>query len=215
MLNTTKSLPCLVVALFLTVLLTGCGTSVWEREFQPLATPAAAAISTEALPTEALPADALITVREAGWGRLMEFRINLAERIRESDMHGVDWLAANRDVYKAALMRALQISEPADRVTLLGSSDFRSVYRLDGNDSRLEEFGRSVGANRVFWASSPARTRTGQESINDQTFATGNGAFDRRLDNRRAGITDVPAAFVPMAAQRNETAWLVYYLRIR
>ncbi len=210
MFSVTKSLPSLAIALLLTVLLTGCGPSVWEREFQTLATPAAAA-----LPTDPPAADAPTLVREASWGRLMEFRINLAERIRESEMHGADWLAANQEVYKTGLLRALQIQEPADRVTLLGSSDFRSVDRLDGNDGHLEEFARSIGANRVFWTFSLTQARIQQKSINDQVFGTDNGALNRRVDNRRVGITDVSAPFIPMPVQRNETAWLVYYLRIK
>lgn len=210
MFSVTKTLFCLSAALFSGVFLTGCGPSVWERQFQPLAAPTAAAIS-----AEPQPSDAFITVGEASWGRLMEFRINLAERIRESDMQGADWLAANREVYKAGLMRALQISEPADRVTLLGSSDFGSVDRLDGNDSRLEEFGRAIGANRVCWAFSLTQLRAKQQSINDRVFGAESGQFNRRLDNRALSTADFSAPFTPMVVQRTETNWLVYYLRIQ
>ena len=210
MFSVTRSLPFIAAIVLWAVLLTGCGPSVWEREFQPAATPTVAAIS-----ADSLPADSPVTVREASWGRLMEFRINLAERIRESNMHGADWLAANRDVYTAGIIRVLQITEPADRVTLLGSSDFRSVDRLDGNDSRLEEFGRSIGANRVFWAFSLTQARAKQQSINDQVFGADSGQFDRRLNNRGLGTADFSTPFTPMAVQRNETAWLVYYLRIQ
>jgi hypothetical protein len=185
--------------------LTGCGASAWERSFQPLAA------ERPALAT--LDEASRVTVREVPWERLMDFRSQLAAEIRSSDVPPEEWTAERQLAAKSQLLRALQVTQSPDRVTVVGSSEFKSTAKLSSSDAELATFARSIGANTVVCSSIFTRTRqtVQQESYNEYRW----GSVDRGRDGRRRYYNETSTTFVPVVVDADEFAWVAYFLSIR
>lgn len=191
-----------IVLLVGLVALSGCSsTPVWEEHYR-------------GVEPGTHPETASVVVREVPWSRLDEALREIEADRAASDEHPDEWPRERLLAERAQLLTALQISEPAERVEVLGRSVFRSTRPVDPEDGSLEKFARSIGADYAVWAAHYEGTRQVRrtEPVQHHGFSTGVSFGSRRgtMVSPWYGTT-----FVPVTVEEDEHAWLVYYLKVR
>jgi hypothetical protein len=191
------------VFIFLLLILSaasGCSTSLWEREYAGHRV------------TEPKPApDAPVRLREVPWDRVDAAMQALRTKLAASDKHFDEWPADQKNNAKASLLTALQISEPADSITVLGRSDFRTTTPLKPNDGELEAFARKLGATTVVYSS----TYLGKADRIVHEWMMGSGGWWDDPWHRDSSYlsSEMRTTSVPIRIQSDELAWRVFYLR--
>lgn len=183
----------------------GCAASPWESEYRPSGTSTAAVAATT---------DGPVRIREVPWERIQATLQRLdADRIA-SDIHPDEWDQDRKDRAKAELLRGLQISEDPGRVEILGRSDFRSTDTLvrPGEDAELLRFARKVGATTVIWSSSYVGKADVVRSEPVTEWRSGSWS-PRHGDHSSRTYSENSTIWVPIVVQRDERAWMAYFLR--
>ncbi|MBL8764674.1 MAG: hypothetical protein JNM07_10440 [Phycisphaerae bacterium] len=194
-----------IVLLLAPGIVPGCSPSLWESEFK-----------SNGAPAPPLARDAAVRLREVPWERLQGALGELRAQVASSDVHPDDWSPAQRADAHARLLRGLQITSDPAAVQVLGRSEFRTTSRVRPSDPQLEQFARRVGATTVIWTS----TYTGkadsieQEPVNEWRTGT---ITDRLNRERRADAfySDNATIWIPVVVQKDEYAWMAYFLRER
>ena len=192
----------LLISIVMLTALSGC-TNVWQQSYQPY----------HGAPALTSPNE--VTVREIPWQRMEAALQEQEEMLAQSDVHWEEWTEEQRNEANSKLLRALQISDDPDRVTLMGVSSFRTTDRITPWDGKLAEFAKQKGAHYAVWAN---RYRGKAETIVTQTVwsdstdyityedATGE---DRRATRQRSTSTDIP-----LVVEKNETGYTAFFLRV-
>lgn len=194
------------VAMAALVMLGGC-SSVWERSYE----------SRVGVSASALPARTDVTVREVPWSRVEEVLRELSAWWEQSDVPYEEWPAEKKHEADAKLLRALQVSEPAEQVQVVGRSSFKTVERVRPHAGQLEKFARSIGADTAIWAS---RYVGKSERVESQPMYSSGYRhvqyYDTRAKKYRSRLEyEDWTTYVPVVVEADETAWVVYYLRHR
>lgn len=191
-----------LLALALTLTLAGC-TNVWQESYQPY----------HGAP--ALASNDQVTVREIPWQRMEEALREQEELLASSDVHWEDWSDEQRREANSKLLKALQISDDPDRVTLVGVSSFRTTDKVTPWDGKLESFARKRGAHYAVWANrylgkaEAIVTRTVWSDSNDHISYENNAGDDRRASRHRSS-----SAEIPIVVEKDETGYTAFFLRI-
>jgi len=182
--------------------LTGCA-SPWERSFDP-------AVDTAAFePTER------VVIRRVPWGRLNTTLSELESARAANDIHPDEWTPEMRAEEKAELVRVLQLSEDPEDVLILGRSVFRSTSNVDILGGGLSAFARSIGADYAIWST----TSLGLTERVEHEPVTRHGWTSRRY-RRGDGYVEYDylpyheTMYVPVVVAREQSAWVVYYVRV-
>jgi hypothetical protein len=196
------------VVLLAGVILGGC-QSTWERAFEPER-------GFVSLTYPEGEGGHEVVVRRVPWERL---RIGLEgiERSRaESDVHPDDWSEQRRLAERAELLRTLHVDREPEEVVLLGRSQFKSTWRISPDDGSLARFARSIGADYAIWSN---RSVGKAQRIEHRSVPTDSYSTIRYYDKdsgkyRTATRHTFSTTQVPVAVWRDETAFVVYYLRL-
>lgn len=189
--------------------LAGCQASPWKENFAPTGDAAATLAPTAA-----------VELRQVPWERLQAFLQQMEAENARSDVNPADWPAEKRLATKAALLRALQVSEDPATVDVLGRSDFRTTDRIspDAADAAdLQKVAREFGADRVVWS----RRFVGksetivQEPITSYSSGTAWGTGNRKNNNRSVYYSESSTTWVPLRITADEYAYVAYFLRVR
>lgn len=191
----------------------GCsGPSAWEQAFVPGSDSAMVAG----------PRDKASPVRLRGipWDRMQGTLAELRADAGASNTHPDDWSAAQKLAAKDKLLRGLQFGVDADRVEIVGRSEFRTTETIipDGSDRRgLEEFARKIGATDVVWAS---RVLGKTEKVVDRPVTSyGHGTFWGSYRDRDQwwsdGYSDSRTTWVPVRVPADETGFVAFFLLTR
>lgn len=192
-------LACLIASASASVF--GCA-SAWERSF-------------ESAPGEASfePAERVM-IRRVPWDRLAAALESIESARAASDTHPDEWPPERQAAEKAELVTALQLSEPPGKVSILGRSVFRSSADIEIFDGSLSSFARSIGADYAIWST----TYIGKAERVEHEPVTRTGWSGRRY-RRGVGSTDdgyisfPETIYIPVVVERDQFAWLVYYVR--
>lgn len=194
----------LLGALF--TLLTGC-VNPWADHFEPLAG------ATLATLRDSPP----IEIRRVPFERVDEALDDLEQEVIDSDVPPAEWSQDQRGARKGFLLRALQVTDEPDDVTILGRSVFRSVDPDVGpSDGELRRFAESIGATHVVWTNrfEGKRQVVTRRPVTSFGYRGGfYGYWGECRGPRRFGYTTT--TYVPVVIEADEFAWLAYYLRIR
>jgi hypothetical protein len=183
--------------------LAGCEASPWERGYEA---------SGAASPPRGKGAP--VVLREVPWERLRATLEELnAERIA-SDIHPDEWSGQQKEAAHARLLRGLQVSADPRTVEVLGRSAFNTTWAVRPGDGELEGFARSRGATMVVWSS----TYVGKADVIEKEPVTGwSTGTDRHRGPdgkwRSETSTHDSTIWVPVAVQKDEHAWMAYFLR--
>ncbi len=188
--------------LSVTLALAGC-SNVWQESYQPF------------VGVPELDSQSRVTVREIPWRRMESALREQEEMLAQSDVHWEEWSDEQRREANGKLLKALQISDDPERVTLVGVSSFRTTDRVTPWDGSLAEFARQQGAHYAVWAdrylgkAETIVTRTVWSDSNDYiTYEDATGE-DRRASRRRSTSTDVP-----LVVEKDETGYTAFFLRV-
>ncbi len=182
----------------------GCASNVWEDTF----------LAARPVPAVEDPQPGAVVVREVPWQRIEAALLELEQEIAASDMHPDEWPAERKREADAKLLRALQFSEPAADLVILGRSDFASTSPIDPRDGSLAEFAAEIGADYAVWS----RTYRGkadrviQEPVttySDETIRYRGRDGRRRTETLSSSST----TWVPLVVARDEWAWVAFFVR--
>lgn len=181
----------------------GCGGSAWESSYE------------SAVVAPPLDERAPVIVREVPWQRVDATLAELEAQRAASDVHVDEWTSEQKDAAKERLLRGLQVSADPASVTVLGRCVFRTTAALRASDDELVRFARRVGATMVVWS----RTYVGKAEVIEQApvteWRTGTERYrDERGRRRTDTFTNDATIWVPVAVQRDEHAWVAYFLRV-
>lgn len=183
-------------------LLTGC-TNVWSGGYRPYETAAK------------LPTGTPVTVREIPWERMESALREQEELVAASDVHVDEWTREQRLEANAKLLRALQVSDDPESVSLIGVSSFRTTNAVRPWDGQLEEFARERGAHYAIWAdrylgkAETIVTRTVWSDSTDFISYEDSTGEDRNATRQRSTSTSVP-----MVVEQDETGFTAFFLRV-
>jgi hypothetical protein len=188
----------LFVLLAFLVVLQGCSTSPWEREFVGVQ------------PAAPVDTSGSVSVREVPWERLQKGLEDLHQQAVSSDVPESEWPEDRRAAAKAHLLRTLQVSQDPAQVTVVGRSEFRTTRALrPQRDGDLVDLARKAGANEVVWSRRHLGTADTiiQEPVT--TFSSGHG-WSRRS---RGSFSETSTTWVPVVVAADEFAYVAYFLR--
>ncbi|HHN78542.1 MAG TPA: hypothetical protein ENK11_07710 [Phycisphaerales bacterium] len=193
------------VLALLAATLGGCASS-WQRTFE--------ASSAASSPARFEPTEDVV-IRGVPWPRLDAALRAIARERAASDTHPNDWTAEQRAEERARLVKALQLSEDPAKVVILGRSVFRTTRDVDPLDGTLSRFARSIGADYAIWST----TALGRTQTVEQEPMTRTGYASRRFRDRDGRLDDDTfwyneTIFVPVVVEREQYAWIVYYVRV-
>lgn len=184
----------------------GCA-SIWERNYEPRVGIAATSLSRQTP----------VQVREVPWSRVEQALVELSQMWEHSDEPYEQWPPEKKLQADAKLLKALQVTEPPEKVQIIGRSSFKTTERVRPNTGELEAFARRIGADTALWAS-----RYVGKSERVETQAVYNSGYrhvqyyDRSADRYRTRYEyDDWTTYVPVVVEADEMAWVVYYLRHR
>lgn len=190
------------VAVGVALALAGC-SNPWQESYKPYVSAAP------------LPESAEITVREIPWQRMEAALREQEEILASSDTHWEEWTDEERREANAKLLRALQITDDPERVTLVGVSSFRTTDKVKPWDGELREVARERGAHYAVWANrylgkaETIVTRTVWsdtiDSVNYEDFS----GEDRRASRYRTSSADVP-----VVVEKDETGYTAFFIRV-
>ncbi len=188
------------------LLLAGCEASPWQRHFH----------AEPGITLAPLARETPVVVRQLPWERMEGALKHINDAITGSDTHPAEWPEAKRLEVESVLLKDLQVSEPPGQVTLVGSAVFRSTDEAARDEADLASFARSIGANRVVWAS---RTLGKSEVVRQEALTTYYTSTEYRWDRRHntwAAFprTETATAWVPVRVMVDETGWAAYFLRL-
>ena len=183
-------------------LLAGCN-STWKSTYEP------ASVATYP-PTER------VVIREVPWQRVDTVLKEIDRARAASDVHPDEWPQAERDAEKARLVTALQLSgDPAD-IEILGRSVFTSTASVDLFDGSLSSFATSIGADYAIWSTS--YLGTAQTIEREPITRTGYGFAQGRRRDGHFDYDYLPyneTLYIPVVIERDQFAWLVFYVRVK
>ena len=178
----------------------GCA-STWKSTFEP----ASASVYP---PTER------VVIREVPWERIDSALREIDSVRASSDIHPDEWTRDQLDAEKSKLIKALQLSQDPAHLEILGRSVFRSTANVNLFDGSLSAFGRSIGADYAIWSTSYlGKTQTVQR---EPVTTTGFGYSRHRRRDGHADYDYLPyqeTVYVPIVVERDEFAWLVFFVR--
>lgn len=185
-------------------LIAGCETSRWRQGL--VAGPDRGV---------ALSPEVGVRVREVPWERVDAMLRQLHSDLAASDRHFDEWTPEQKLAHKAKLLQGLQISEPADTVSVLGQSEFKSTDTSVAGSNELMKLARELGADTVVRSSVYVgkADRIVQEPVT--TYSSGT-AWWRDGDRRRPdSFSEQQTTWVPVRVQADETAYIAFFLRTR
>ncbi len=193
------------VLTLLAATLGGC-VSTWQRTFE--------ASSAASSPARFEPTEDVV-IRGVPWSRLNSALRAIDRERAESDIHPDEWPPSKQAAERVRLVKALQLSEDPAKVVILGRSVFRTTRDVDPIDGSLERFARSIGADYAIWST----TSLGKAQTVEQEPVTRTGYASRRFRDRDGRHDDDSfwyneTIFVPVVVEREEYAWVVYYIRV-
>lgn len=193
-----RSLAVLIAGALAT--LTAC-TSPWEASYEPA--------------RPAFPPTERVAIRQVAWTRVDDVLRTIEADRAASDTHPDEWPQARLDMEKADLLRALQLSEPPEKLEIIGRSVFTATEDVGLLDGSLSSFATSIGADYAVWSS----TYLGKaDTIEREPVTTTGYAFGGRRGfggHRDFGYYPYQETiYVPVVVQRDQFAWLVYYVRV-
>lgn len=178
----------------------GCASN-WESTFEP----ASASVYP---PTER------VIIREVPWERIDSVLRDIDSSRASSDTHPDEWTPAQHDAEKSLLVTALQLSEDPASLEILGRSVFTSTANVNLFDGSLSAFGRSIGADYAIWSTSYLGKA---QTVQREPVTTTGFGYSRH--HRRDGHADYDympyqeTVYVPVVVERDEFAWLVFFVR--
>lgn len=182
----------------------GCESSAWQRNLSR--GPEAAA---------SLPESSDVRIRQVPWERVEETLRSIRAEVAASDLHPDEWPEERKQAQKATLLRGLQISEPAERVRVVGSSEFRTTSN-PGDDESLRRVARSLGADTVVWSSRwlGKADKVVQEPVSGWTTGT---VWARDADGtlRPRSQNEHTTTWVPVVVRADESGYMAFFLRTR
>lgn len=181
----------------------GCQTSPWPQGLAKgpeTATP--------------LNPQAAIRVREVPWERVEQVLASLRADVAASNIHPDEWSPEQRNNHKVRLLQGLQISEPAEKVKVLGRSEFRTSDRVTIPSADLEKLAASLGADTIVWSSRPLgkADRVVQEPIT--WYSDGTRSWDH-ADEHRGAFSETRTGWVPVRIQVEEVGYVGFFIRTR
>jgi hypothetical protein len=190
----------------LLLLLSACSSpSIWQRSLTK-GPDAALALTSGVIPT----------LRTVPWERVESTMREIDRRITTSNVHPDDWTPEQKHETKAYLLRGLQVSQPAESVRILGSSQFRTTDPLNDATRELSAIASKLGADMVVWSSRVVgkADRVEQHMGSASTWGTGwyrDNAGNTRPDSYHEHST----LWIPVRMSVDETAAIAYFLRIQ
>jgi len=185
----------------------GCGTSVWEQSFAYEPGVEAAA------PVRA----ADVVVRDAPWGRVGPALSAEQQRLVASETHREDWPADVARESDLEILRELQLPFEAEEVVLLGRSHFRTTQPPDPEAAELRRFAASIGAEYAVWSRHVVgRVEAVEREPVQSTRWRTNRVWD--ADRKRHEYVrrwEPETVWVPVVVEREQSRWVVFYLRRR
>jgi hypothetical protein len=182
----------------------GCRTSMWEQ-----------GLSTG--PESAMPRieGSEVRFREVPWERVDATIAELRGVVAASSTHMDEWTATQKAEHKALLLRGLQISEPAERVRVLGQSEFRTTDRINVPSEEMQTVANRLGADTVVWSSCllGKADRVVQEPV---TLFEDGTWWDRRDGVRdSSSFSQTRTGWVPVRVQVDEYRYIGFFLNTR
>lgn len=184
------------------VLVSGCESSAWQREFVPAA-------RDQAAPAYSGP----VKIREVPWERVQQTLAELHQEWVQSDAPPEEWPQSRKDERKSKLLRGLQVTTEPEQVTVLGRSEFRSTDRIRPRDGELASFARQIGATTVVWSSAYMGKADVLRSEPVTEYRSGSFTPWRGESSPSRTFSETSTVFVPVVLQADERAWVAYFLR--
>lgn len=160
------------------------------------------------------PTDRVI-IRNVAWERVNTALREIDQARADSDISPAEWGGDRQLAERARLANALQLSEDPESLAVLGRSVFKSVGEVRVLDGSLSSFARSIGADYAIWST----TYLGKtQSVETETISRHGYTYGRH--RRRDGRIDYEylpyheTIYVPVVVERDQHAWIVYYVRI-
>lgn len=197
-----------LAAAMATTIAAGCSSSVWKEAYRP--SPLAIDAGEVRYPREHP-----VMVREAPWDRVQGALKELSEQESASDVHVSEWTADQRLAATERLLTALQLSDPPESVTILGSSAFRTTDNVRPDDGTLARLARQLGADYAIWSSRYAGRGT---KVVDRPVTVHNHGWTRYYDRhdhvwRDGYFSDVDTAWVPVVVDADRYAFVAFFVR--
>ena len=160
-------------------------------------------------------ANAAVTVRRVPWERVQKTLGAIEAKLAASDRHPDEWNQAERESLEQMLLTGIQVSQPAERVLVLGDAQFRTTDDLSGAEGELSRMARNLGADMVVWSTRVLgkADKISQEPVTTHTNATGwyrDSNNDRKYDSYNATST----TWVPIRLSVDETGAVAFFLRV-
>ncbi|GAB4385652.1 MAG: hypothetical protein Kow0022_12400 [Phycisphaerales bacterium] len=184
----------------------GCA-SIWERNFE-------SRLDVDVAP---LSGQTPVYVREVPWSRVEQALAELSRMLENSDEPYEQWSPEKKREADAKLLKALQVTDPPEKVQIIGRSSFKTTERVRPDTGQLKAFARKIGADTAIWASRYVGKSERVET--HPVYSSGYRHvqyYDRSADRYRTRDEyDDWTTYVPVVVEADETAWVVYYLRRR
>jgi len=156
-----------------------------------------------------------ITVRRVSWDRVEASLRDLEAQAAASDVHPDEWSEERKQAAKGTLLRGLQISQPGDRVMILGRSQFKTSDGLPEQDSTLRALGTRLGANMVVYSTRVLgkTDKIVQSPVTGSTTGTG-WRRERDGNYRPDTYSETSTTWIPIRVTTDETGGIAYYLYV-